>query len=167
MQLDIDFAQQSSADDLPDQAKNQVLPHLNNVAAANVDHGAPDTFRRLNDNVVVLRHLEGVERLGLPASHVQHTLVDGVGHAVVDELGQNEAVLALVEHLERVGGEREAGANIRVAGKDGVDVAGELGALVLVDGVGGISVRPLDVDLAADTSFGDVAAGSLSDDAGW
>lgn len=148
VQLDVDLAEQTSPDDLPDQTQNQVLAHLDDVSTANVDDRTPNTLGRLNDNVVVLGEVEVVQLLDLPAGLVQDTLVDCVGHAVVDELGQHETVLALVEHLKGVGGEGQAVANVRVAGEDGIDVAGELGSLVFVDGVGDVGRGALDLDPA-------------------
>lgn len=79
--------------------------------------------------------MEGVECLDLLADSVQDTLIDCVGYTVVDELGQYETVLALVEHLKGIGGERQLVANVGISGKDGIDVTGEFFALILVDGV--------------------------------
>lgn len=93
--------------------------------------------------------MEGVERLDLLAGPVEDALVDGIRHAVVDELAQDQPVLALVKHLKGVGRERQTVADVWVAGEDGIDVAGELGALVLVDGVGDVGGGALDVDPAA------------------
>ena len=112
-----------------------MLLALDDVSRANIDDRASDTLRRLNDNVVVFRHVESIQRLDLLADPVQHTLIDGVRHAVVDELGQYEAVFARIEHLECVKWERKKMANIRVSGKHRVDVGGEGCPLVFVDGV--------------------------------
>lgn len=135
VESDIDLAEKTSADNLPDQTKNQVLLDLDDVARANVDNRTADTLCRLNDDVVVLSHVEGVECLDLLADSVQDTLIDCVGYTVVDELGQYETVLALVEHLKGIGGERQLVANVGISGKDGIDVTGEFFALILVDGV--------------------------------
>lgn len=148
-----------------------MLADLDDVTAADVYDRAADTLGRLDDDVVVLGHLECVEGLGLLAGHVENSLVDGVGDAVVDELRQDQAVFAVVEHLEGIGREGQATANIGIAGQDGIDVAGELGALILVDGVRDVRTGPLHEDLAAgasaDAPFGGVAAtGPLGDDAG-
>lgn len=131
-----------------------MLPDLNDIRAPNVDDGAANTLCRLDNNVVVFCHLERVEGLGLLAGHVQYTLIDGIGNAVVDELGQNQTILALVEHLEGVGRERQAAADVAVARKNSVDVAREFGTFIFVDGVGDVSVRALNEDLAAATDGG-------------
>jgi hypothetical protein len=149
VQFDVDLAQQTSSDNLPNQTQDQMLSHFDDVSAANVDDRAADTLGRLDDDVVVLGEVEVVQRLDLLARLVQHTLVDGVGHAVVDELGEHEPVLALVEHLERVRGERQTVANVGVAREDGIDVARKLGALVFVDGVRDVRGGALDLDAAS------------------
>jgi hypothetical protein len=138
VQFNVDLSQETSPDDLPYQTQDQMLSNLDNVSTANVDNGATDTLGRLNDNVVVLCKVEVVQLLDLPARLIQHTLVNGVWDTVIDELGQNETVLALIEHLKGVGGEWQAVANIGVASKDGIDMARELGSLVFVDGVGDV-----------------------------
>lgn len=152
VQLDIDLAEKTSPDDLPDQTQDQMLAHLDDVSTANVDDGTPNAFRRLNNNVVVLGEVEVVQRLDLLAGLVQDTLVDCVRHAVVDQFRQHETVLALVEHLEGIGGERQAVANIWVAGEDGIDVARELGSLVFVDGVRDVRRGALDLNPATSTA---------------
>ena len=148
VQLDVDLAEQTSPDDLPDQTQNQMLAHLNDVPTANVDNGTPNTLCRLNNDVVVLGEVEVVQLLDLFARLVENTLVDCVGYAVVDQLRQHETILALIEHLEGVGREGQAVANVWVAGKDGIDMARELGSLVLVDGVSDVGGRALDLDSA-------------------
>jgi hypothetical protein len=179
VQLDIDLAEQTSPDDLPDQTQNQVLTHLDDITTANVDDGTPNTLGRLDNNVVILSKVEIVQLLDLLARLVQDTLVDCVWHAVVDELGQHETILALVEHLEGVSGEGQTVADVRVASEHSIDVAGELGALVFVDGVGDVRGGALDLDpatsCAADAGLGGVlgggggGAGSAGDSAwaGW
>lgn len=149
VQLDIDLTEKTTTDDLPDKAKDQVLADLDDVASTNVNDGAADTLGGLDNDVVVLAHLESIEVLCLLSGHVHDSLVDGVGHAVVDELGKDETVLALVEHLESVSGEGQPRANVRVTGEDSIDVTSELGPLVLVDGVCDIGVGALNLDLAA------------------
>ena len=135
MQLDIDLAQETSPDDLPDQTQNQVFLDLYNVSTANVHHRATNTLCRLNHDVVVLCHVEGVQCLDLLADSVQDTLVDGVRYAVVDELGQDQTVLAVVKHLKGVGIERQQVADIGVSRENSIDVPCELGQLILVDGM--------------------------------
>lgn len=135
MQLDVDLPKQSATNDLPDQAQDQVLADLNDIATANVHDGAADTFRGFNDNIVVFRHVEGVQGLDLLAGAVEDTLIDRVRNAVVDQLGKYQAVFTLVEHLKGIGREGQHAANVRVAGEDSIDVPREFGSLVLVDSV--------------------------------
>lgn len=135
MKLNVNLAQETSANNLPDQTENQVLLGLHDVAAANVDNRTTDTLGRLDDNVVVLRHVEIVQRLELLADPIHNTLVNCIRYTVVDEFGQYETVFALVKHLERVNWEGKLVANVDVAGENRVDVSGELGSLILVDGV--------------------------------
>ena len=87
---------------------------LRDVCRTNVDNRAPNSAGGSDDNVIVLCDLECVEwlvRLWL----VEYTCVDGVGHRVVDELAEDEAVAAFVEDLHGVGGYREAVADVIVA----------------------------------------------------
>jgi len=168
MELDINLAEQTTADNLPDQTQNKMFSNLDDISTTNVDNRATNTLGRLNNNVVVFCHLEGVKVLGLSSGKVEYTLIDGIGDTVVDELGKHQTVLALVEHLEGVGRKRKAGTNVGITGKDGVDVAGEFGAFILVNCVGDVGVRTLDMDLAAaaDASLGDMTACPLRNDAG-
>lgn len=158
VEFDVNLAQKTPPDDLPDQSQNQMFSNLDDISTANVDNGTADALCRLDDNVVVLRHVEGIERLDLLSGLVHDTLVDGVGHTVVDELGQDEAVLALVEHFKGVEGERQFVANVGVAGENGINVASEFGTLVFVDGVLGAGGCSSDVDATTtDAAFGGVA----------
>ncbi len=118
-------------------------PDLNNIPAADVD--ARSSRYPLADSMTMLLFSviwNAFEVLRLAPRQVEHTLVDGIRNAVVDELGKHQAVLALVEHLEGIGGERQASANIGIAGEHRVDVAGEFGTLVLVDGVVMLAFEP-------------------------
>lgn len=95
MVLDVNLAEQSPPDDLPDQPKDEVFGPVRNVRRANVDDRAPDSLGRGDDNVVVLGDLERVERLGLALGHgrlVENSLVDRVRNRVVDELAQDQTV---------------------------------------------------------------------------
>lgn len=115
-----------------------MLPHLDNISSPNVHNRAADTLGRFDDNVVILGHLERVEGLRLLAGQVQYSFIDRVRNAVVYKLGQDQAILAIIEHLERVGREGEARAYVRVPGKDGVNMASELSTLVFVDSMGDV-----------------------------
>lgn len=163
MELDVDLSQQTTADNLPDKAEDKMFTDLNDVAGTNVDDRASDSLGGLDDDIVVLAHLESIEVLGLLTRQVEDSLIDSVWDAVVDELGKDQPILAVVKHLERIGGEGEARAKIWVASENGVDVAGELGALILVDGVGDVGIRALDLDPATHASLGCVAASALGD----
>ena len=90
--------------------------------------------------------MEGIKLGGLFARPVQNTLINSVRHAVVDEFGQHETVLALVEHFKGIRWEGQAMPDVRITTEDGIDVAGELGSLVLVNRVSGIGRRALDLD---------------------
>ncbi|KAI3476329.1 hypothetical protein L1887_62093 [Cichorium endivia] len=156
--LEVDLAEEAAADDLPYEAEDEVLLAVDDVLRADVDDGASDGLGGGDDDVVVLGHLECVGRLAGLAK-VEDALVDRVWDRVVDELAEDEAVAALVEELEGVGGDGEACADVGVAGEVGVDVAGEFGAFVLVDGVLGGGGGALDEDLAlGDDACGCVAA---------
>ena len=110
--------------------------------------------------------MESVQVLDLPSRNIQYTLIDGIWDAVIDEFGQHETVLAFVEHLEGVGGEGQAATNIGIAGKHGIDVTGKFRALILVDGVRDVSIRTLNVNLAADAALGGMSACPLCYDSG-
>ena len=133
VELNVDFAQQTTANNLPDQSEYQVLADLNDISRSNVHDRTTDTLGGLNDDVVVLSVVESVQSLDLLSWSVQHTLIDGIWHGVVDQLGENKSVLAVVEHLEGVGWEWEQVPNIWVACEDGIDVSGKLSTLILVD----------------------------------
>lgn len=134
---------------------------FDNVTRANVDNGAADTLGRFDDDVVILRHLEGIQRLGLSSSNVENSLIDGVGNAVVDEFGQYQTVLALVKHLKGVGRERQAATDICIACQNGVDVAGKLGSFIFIDGMGDVCAGSLNLNSTTKTVLGGVTAGSL------
>jgi len=163
VKLDIDFSKQAAANDLPDETKDEMFSDLNDVAGANVHDRASDALGGLNDNVVVLAHLEGVEIFCLLAGQVENSLVNGIRDAVIDQLGEYQAILTVIKHFECIGGEGEATAEIRIAGENGVDMAREFGALVLVDGMGDVSVGSLDLDSTAHASFGSVPTSTLRD----
>jgi hypothetical protein len=94
MMLDVDLAQQSSSDDLPNQTQDQVFPSLGDVLRADVDDGTSDTFGRGDDDVIVLGDLEGVE-FAFRGRLVEDSVVDGIRDRVVDEFTQNQTVYAL------------------------------------------------------------------------
>jgi len=87
--------------------------------------------------------MEVVQCLDFLAGSIHNTLVNGIRYTVIDQLGQHETVLTMIEHLEGIGGEREQVSNIRVAGKNRIDVTSESCALVLIDRVRGVGRVPL------------------------
>lgn len=62
MKLYINLAQQTASNDLPDQSENKMLSSFDDVCRTDIDDTASDSFRRLDDDIVVFRHLEVVER---------------------------------------------------------------------------------------------------------
>lgn len=132
--LQVNLAQQTAADNLPDETKNKVFTAIGKVLRADVDYTAANRFRRSDHNVIVFRHLERVWSLSA-LSNVEYTLINSIRHGVVDQLAQKQAVTALVKKLERVRRNRKAVANMSIARETRVDVMGELGALVLIDRV--------------------------------
>lgn len=58
----------------------------------------------------------------------------------------NYVTSALVKHLHGVGGDGDPVADMQITGQDRVDVGCELGALVIVHGMGNVVVGTLDLD---------------------
>lgn len=126
-----------------------MLSDFNDILTANVNDGTADTLCGIDDNVVVLGHLESVQVLNPLSGTVEDTLIDSIGNAVIDELRKNQAILALIEHLKGIGTEGKDMTDIRVTGEDGVYVTSEFSSLILVDGMCGVGGRALDKDLSA------------------
>lgn len=80
---------------------------------------------------------------------IEYTLIYCIRNTVVDEFCQDQPILAFVEHLEGVGGEGETMSDVRIPGKDSINMPGELCPLVLIDCVGYIGRRSLDLDPSA------------------
>lgn len=91
MKTNIDLGQETGLDDLPDEAQNQVLASIHDILGSNVDDTASDSLGRVDGDVVVLDDLE----VGELVLDVQDTLIDGVGHRVVDEFAQKETICML------------------------------------------------------------------------
>lgn len=115
-----------------------MLSNFHDVPASNVHNRATNTLRRFNYDVVVLRHVEGIQSFDFLPCAVENTLIDGVRDTVVDQLRENQPIFTLVKHLEGIGREWESASNIRIASENSVDVTGKLCPLVFVDGVGDI-----------------------------
>lgn len=153
MQLDVYLSEQASPDDLPNETQDQVLPYFDDVPTSNIDHRAADTFRRVDNDVVVFRHVECIQRLDLFPRSIQDPLIDRIGYAVIDEFGQHQTVLAFIKHLKGIRRERQAAADIGIPGQDRIDVSGELGPLILVDGMCDVGGRTLHLYPPRYTSF--------------
>lgn len=114
VELDVDLREQTAADDLPDQAEDEMLAALRKVRCADVDDRTSDRFRGCDHDVVVFGDLEVVEGLG-SRRLVQHSYVDRFRNRVIDELGKNESISAIVEQLHRMGRDRDPVPDIGVA----------------------------------------------------
>lgn len=113
--LDINLVEKTFANDLPNEAKDEVLPALNEVRSANVYDRKTERLRGRDDEVVVLGLLEGVDGFGAGGGCgrggeggrsatvrfrrglVEHALVDRIGYRVVDELREDETVCLMFE----------------------------------------------------------------------
>ena len=91
MNFDIDLAQKTSPNDLPNEAQDQVFPSLRDILRTNVDDRTSDTLGRGDDDVVVLSDLEGVE-FTLRGGFVENSVIDRVRHRVVDKFTQDQPV---------------------------------------------------------------------------
>lgn len=120
-----------------------MLSNFYDIPAANIYHGAADALSGVDHDIVVLRHVKRIQRFDFLAYPIQNPLIDGVRHAVIDQFGQHQAVLALVKHLKGIRWKRESTADIRIPGQHGIDVPGKLGPLILVDSVRHVRRRPL------------------------
>lgn len=58
VETDIDLRQETSLDDLPDKAKNQMLASIHNILRSNVDNAASNSLGRVDGDIVVLNDLE-------------------------------------------------------------------------------------------------------------
>ena len=97
--------------------------------------------------------MESIQGLDLLPRPIQHTLVNGVRYAVINELGQHQAVLAVVKHLESIGRKWEAVTNVWIPSKHRIDVSRELRSLVLIDRMCDVGGRALDLYSAAHTTL--------------
>jgi hypothetical protein len=88
MKLDINFAKQTTLDNLPDKSKNQVLTTFHKILGTNVNNRASDSLGRVDHDIVVLGHLEAVDLL----ASIKNTLINGVRNGVVDEFTQNQTI---------------------------------------------------------------------------
>ena len=77
MKLDVDICEQTLPDNLPNKTEDEMFSALRKVRRADVHHGATNTLRGRNDDVVVLRNLERIQRF-VGVRLVQDTSIDGV-----------------------------------------------------------------------------------------
>lgn len=63
MQLDVNLCEQATADNLPDQAEDEMLGAIGDIRRADVHDRATDGLGRSNDDVVVLGNLKRVQSL--------------------------------------------------------------------------------------------------------
>ena len=106
MDLNINLRQETTTNNLPNETEDQVLSPLNDIRGADVDHRASNVFRRCDNNVVVLCHLESVQRL-LRSGLVQYTSINRVWYGVVDQPTEDETISDFVEQLHGVCGDRD------------------------------------------------------------
>lgn len=76
VELDVNTAQETFADDLPDQSEDEMLPPVGNILWTNVDDTASNTLGGGDDDVVVFRYLECVQSFGL--WEVKNTGINGI-----------------------------------------------------------------------------------------
>ncbi len=102
MKLDINLRKQTTADNLPNEPKDKML--AGEIRRSNVDNRAADSFSGGDNDVVVLGDLKGVQRFPR-LRFIQHARIDRVGNRVVDQLGEDQTVFALIKELHSIGGD--------------------------------------------------------------
>ena len=135
MEFYINLPQETSANDLPDETKNEMLTDFDDIATSNIHNRAANSFGRVDHNVVIFGHVECIQGLDLFSRLIQNTLINGIWDTVVDQLCQDQAIFAFIEHFERVGGKREGISYIWVASKNSIDVPGKFCPFILIDGM--------------------------------
>jgi len=130
---------------------------LDNVLTSDIDNRAADTFGRVDYDVVVLGHMKRIQLSDILAGPIQNTLIDCIRYTVVDEFCKHQAVLAMIKHLKGVRGKRQQVTNVRIAGKNSINVPRELGPLIFIDRVRNIFRRPLNMYFPSNAALGDVA----------
>lgn len=156
MEFDVDLAQETPADDLPNEAKNKVFANLDDIATSDVHNRTTNTFGRVDNDVVIFSHVKSIKLLDLFPGLVQDTLINSIGNAIVDQLRQYQSIFAFIEHFEGVCWERQKMANIWIASKDGINVPCELGSFIFVDCMCDIRRRTLDLNSTTNTTLGNV-----------
>lgn len=89
MELDVNLGEQTPLDNLPDETEDEMLTTFHNVVGPDVDDGATNGLGRVDDDVVVLNHLELIHLL----ARIEDTFVNCVWDCVINELAEDETVL--------------------------------------------------------------------------
>ena len=131
-----------------------MLSNLFDIPTPNIDHRTPDGFSRIDHNVVVLRHMKGVEWLYLLSHPIENPFINRVRHAVVNQFCQYQSILAFIKHLKGIGRKGKTMADIRVARQHCVDVSSKLRPLVFVDGMCNVCRGPLHLYSPGHTALG-------------
>ena len=76
MKFDINFAEQSASDNLPDQSEDKILSSFDEVGTADVDD-CGKSLCRVDDQIVVFDHLELTEFLAA-GRLVENTFINGL-----------------------------------------------------------------------------------------
>jgi putative heme degradation protein len=119
VQPQIDLSQQTSPDDLPDQAQNQMFPSFCDVTRSNVDNRTPDTFSGRYNDVVVFGDLERVQGFTCGRMRfVENTDIDGIRDGIVNQFAKNETILAVIKQLHGLSRNRETIADVWVVLND-------------------------------------------------
>ena len=101
--------------------------------------------------------MKGVQLLDFLPGFIQHTLINSVGNAIIDQFCQHQSILAFVEHLKGVCLERQKLTDIWITGKDSIDVPCEFSPLIFIDGVRDICGRTLDLNPPIKTALRNVS----------
>ena len=99
---------------------------LSDVFRTNVGDLASHTLGTVDDQVQVLQHLEAVHVDFLD----QHTLIDGVGGRVIDQLGEQDTIGHGGKQLLRLRVDGEQALAVGIAAQDVVNVVGKGHALL-------------------------------------
>jgi len=147
VKFDVDLAEQSTSDDLPDETEDEVFSAFLKILRTDVDHRASDSFCRGDNDIVILGHLESIDLFAGPRL-VQNTHIDRVRDRIIDEFTKDQSISAFVEQLHGVCGDRKSVADVRIAFEHRVYMIRELGSFVLVNRMADVGVRTLNGDLA-------------------
>lgn len=147
MELDIDLAEQSTSNNLPDETQDEMLPAFLKVLGSNIYDGTTNSLGGGDNDVVVLGHLESVKWLS-GGRLVEDTHIDSVRNGVVNQFAKDETITALVEELHGACWYREAITDVAVSLEHSIDVIRKLRTFVFVESMADVGGGPLDGDLA-------------------